>query len=279
MNGGRTTTSTAVELRCGQAEGDLLDQRDRLEMVEIHLPVAGDQRAGRIRHRSDPVEDGNARAASCPPGTPAMRRRRSRCGRTLRRRGRAPERPPPSHRRRRRSTPSRPRPPRRRPWCPPRTAPPRTRPSARSRTPSGRRPGPRRTRPPPPGRCPGPWCPAGIASAATTWVCASSDRSAATTMSVRQHDLAGGLGEQRPAGLDLVVLEQRVADLVALGLEEGEAHPAADQQPSRPWAAASRSPPACRSPCCRRAPPRRAASDSPVSCCSTPSSSRTRSPQ
>ena len=37
-----------------------------------------------------------------------------------------------------------------------------------------------------------------------------------------------------PAGVDLVRLQQRVADLVALRGEEREAHPAADQQPVDP---------------------------------------------
>ena len=48
-----------------------------------------------------------------------------------------------------------------------------------------------------------------------------------------QHDAdAGVLGalEVLPADLDLVLLEEALPDLVALGLEEGEDHPAADQQ-------------------------------------------------
>ena len=47
----------------------------------------------------------------------------------------------------------------------------------------------------------------------------------------RQHDLVAGLGEQPAAGVDLVGLQQRAADAVALGGEEREAHAAADQQP------------------------------------------------
>ena len=50
----------------------------------------------------------------------------------------------------------------------------------------------------------------------------------------RQHDLdALGLGllEVAADGVELVLLEQALADLVALGLEEGEDHAAADEQP------------------------------------------------
>ena len=46
----------------------------------------------------------------------------------------------------------------------------------------------------------------------------------------RQHDPAVRLVEQRGTGVDHLGLEQRLTDLVALGLEEGEAHAAADQQ-------------------------------------------------
>ena len=115
-NGGSTTTSTACELLLGQAERELLGQRDRLEVVEVHLPVAGDQRLAAARtaearsRDASPSSDsprGRRRpAASCPRGTPATRRRRSRCGRTRSRRGRARARPPPSRRRRRRTGPS-----------------------------------------------------------------------------------------------------------------------------------------------------------------------------
>ena len=50
----------------------------------------------------------------------------------------------------------------------------------------------------------------------------------------RQDDPALGTGEQVAAGVDHVGLEQRLADLVALGLEEREAHAAADEQPVDP---------------------------------------------
>ena len=49
-------------------------------------------------------------------------------------------------------------------------------------------------------------------------------------MSVGQVDRLGGSSSSAPAGVDLVGLEQRVADRVALGGEEGEAHAAADDQ-------------------------------------------------
>ena len=55
-----------------------------------------------------------------------------------------------------------------------------------------------------------------------------------TTMSVGSTiSHAGLLGplEVGPAGVELVLLEQALADLVALGREEGEDHAAADQQP------------------------------------------------
>src|SRR3954452_19230686 len=48
----------------------------------------------------------------------------------------------------------------------------------------------------------------------------------------RQHDLAGA--EKATARVDLVGLEQRVADVVALRREEGEAHAAADEQRGDP---------------------------------------------
>ena len=115
---------------------------------------------------------------------------------------------------------------------------PRRRPSGRSRRPSSRRRAPRRTARRTPGRCPGPSASAGIASAAGTtrgWGSASADGNAvATTTSVGQHDLDAalrGLGEVAPTGVELVLLEQALADLVALGLEEGEHHAAADEQP------------------------------------------------
>ena len=82
VNGGSTTTSTSVELLLGQAERELLHQRDGLEVVEVHLPVAGHQRPARCGRAMSVSSPGAAtgRAASCLPGTPATRRRRSRCG-------------------------------------------------------------------------------------------------------------------------------------------------------------------------------------------------------
>ena len=75
---------------------------------------------------------------------------------------------------------------------------------------------------------------AGMASAGTTEVGASAVNSGATTMSVGQQQLHPGLlgpAEVLPAHLDLVLLQQALAHLVALGLEEGEHHAAADEQP------------------------------------------------
>ena len=77
---------------------------------------------------------------------------------------------------------------------------------------------------------------AGISSAGTTRLAASRRRPelGGDHDVGRQHDLARrllGPLEVAPAGVDLVLLEQALADLVALGLEEGEHHAAADQQP------------------------------------------------
>ena len=50
----------------------------------------------------------------------------------------------------------------------------------------------------------------------------------------RQHELDAlgrGLLDVAANGVELVLLEQALADLVALGLEEGEDHAAADEQP------------------------------------------------
>ena len=73
-----------------QAEDQLLDQPDRLEVVVVHLPVAGDQRpaaddrgqlGGGLRHLR-PLPERRHPAGPCPRGTPATRRRRWRCART-----------------------------------------------------------------------------------------------------------------------------------------------------------------------------------------------------
>ena len=77
---------------------------------------------------------------------------------------------------------------------------------------------------------------AGISSAGTTRGSGSRSpdgNAVSTTMSVGSRictpDSCGPL-EVGPAGVELVLLEQALADLVALGLEEGEDHAAADQQ-------------------------------------------------
>ena len=75
---------------------------------------------------------------------------------------------------------------------------------------------------------------AGIASAATTVAGASASNSGATTMSVGQHDLLTPDARPRSRyaadGVQLVLLQQALADLVALRLQEREHHPAADEQ-------------------------------------------------
>ena len=76
-----------------------------------------------------------------------------------------------------------------------------------------------------------PFCPAGIWSTSTTWVCASAADVGGDDHVGRQADPVAVPPQQPPAGLHLVVLEQRVADLEAAGLQEREAHPAADEQP------------------------------------------------
>ena len=94
-----------------------------------------------------------------------------------------------------------------------------------------RRRRPRRT----PGRCRGRSGRPGIASAATTVRLARRRRTrGATTTSVGStisHARLLGRVEVAAAGVELVLLEQAAADLVALRLEEGEDHAAADQQP------------------------------------------------
>ena len=74
---------------------------------------------------------------------------------------------------------------------------------------------------------------AGIASTGTTVGWASSASAGATTTSVGQQDLDAGvlrLVEVAADRVELVGLEQALADLVALRRQEGEHHPAADQQ-------------------------------------------------
>ena len=72
----------------------------------------------------------------------------------------------------------------------------------------------------------------GIASAGDDVVVSASALNSGGADDVdRQHDPVAGLGEQPAAGVDLVGLEQRLPDAVALGGEEREAHAAADEQP------------------------------------------------
>ena len=91
-----------------------------------------------------------------------------------------------------------------------------------------------RTARPSPGRCPGPSSRPGSPSAAHDLRARRPPRtpSATTTStgSTISTPFSCGLREVALDGLDLVGLEQRVADLVALRGEEGEAHAAADEQ-------------------------------------------------
>ena len=68
-----------VEVLVRQREGDLLHQRDRLEVVEVHLPVAGDQRLAAHGDPSLRCSALRCRAAFCPQGIPATRRHLSKC--------------------------------------------------------------------------------------------------------------------------------------------------------------------------------------------------------
>ena len=92
-----------------------------------------------------------------------------------------------------------------------------------------RRRAPRRTRHRCPGRCRGPSSRPGSRRPGTVRVCASAENVVGDHDVGGQHDLAA-YSEQPPAGVDLVALQQRVADAVALRGEEREAHAAADQQ-------------------------------------------------
>ena len=107
-----------------------------------------------------------------------------------------------------------------------------------------------------------PFQPSGIAS--TPHVRAAS----ASAVIVRRDDDVGrdraiaGPCEQLAAVVDLVGLDERVADVCALRGEERERHRAADERACRTRRAARRSRRACRSPSRRRAPRRTAASAS-----------------
>ena len=236
----------ALRLLGVQAERQLLHEADRLEVVVVHLPVAGDQRPASVRELGrgggprhvSALPERRHPAAPCPRGTRATHRRRSRCARMTTRPARAgaprrPSRRPPT-------TDSPPDPE-------PAAATARATPSvpaangATSNTPIG--PFQNTVRAPSSaaakaatesGPMSRPLPPSGIASTGTIWVGASGAMSQATTTSVGSTILSPRLVEQPPAGVDLVLLQQRVADRMALGRQEGEAHPAADEQPVDP---------------------------------------------
>ena len=89
---------------------------------------------------------------------------------------------------------------------------------------------PRRTRPPSRGPMSRPSRSAGIASTGTASCSASAANCVAATTSTGSTILPAARSSRSPAGVDHLLLEQRPADLVALRLEEREAHAAADQQ-------------------------------------------------
>ena len=125
---------------------------------------------------------------------------------------------------------------RRRPWCRRRTARSRRRPSGRSRTPSWRRRARRRTPSPTRARCRGRAGRRGSRRRRTT----VARRRPSPTELRGDHDVGRQHAARRRTrrraaryswhGVDLVLLEQALADLVALGDQEREDHPAADQQ-------------------------------------------------
>ena len=220
----------------------------RLEVVEVHLPVAGDQRLAPVERRDRFGRRRVVRAlggrrnfgitpSTATPGSVLPSRYSSDAPPPVEMwpnafssrpsaRTAAAESPPPTT-----DSPSTAATASATPGCRPRTARPRTRPSGRSRTPSARPASAAANAATVSGRCRGPSARPGSRRPRTVSVSASSLISARHDDVGRQHDLVAVLGEEPLAVVDLVVLEQRVADLVALRLEEGEAHPAADEQP------------------------------------------------
>ena len=85
-----------------QAPGELLHERDRLQVVEVHLPVARDERGAPATARVTAIRGPPVRGAACPRGIRGWHRRRSRCVRTGRPGIRAGARRRRSRRRRRR---------------------------------------------------------------------------------------------------------------------------------------------------------------------------------
>ncbi len=120
------------------------------------------------------------------------------------------------------------RPPRRRRGCPRRTAPARTRPSGRSRRPCGPPASASVKRTTLSGPMSRPIRSAGMASAATTSCSASAEKAVAATTSTGSTTLPVA---RKPRQASSWSASSRLdPDAVALGREEREAHPAADQQ-------------------------------------------------
>ena len=210
-----------------------MHQGDGLEVVEVHLPVAGDQ-----RHPADALvgvsHDHASKAVipgSCLPSRyssdapPPVEMCEKVDSSSPRARTAAAESPPPTTLMPSTAATA---------WatcgCRWRTARARRRPSGRSRTPSWRRRAPRRTARPTRGRCRGPSGRRGSCRPARSGSAASAENSAEVTMSVGSTSVSRVVTQEGRAGLDLVLLEQRVADVVALRLQEREAHAAADEQ-------------------------------------------------
>ena len=88
-----------VEVFLWERERDLLHQRHRFERVEVHLPVAGDQRLATHGLLLLSGSTRRGRAASFLQGIPARPRHQWKCGRSHRRAARTGAPRPPSRRR------------------------------------------------------------------------------------------------------------------------------------------------------------------------------------
>ena len=220
----------------GQGEGELLDVGDGLEVVEVHLPVA--------RHQRGAVTHGVQSSSAARPGSvlpsrysrlapPPVEMWPNAFSSKPRMRTAAAESPPPTTVK----AVAVERAPGRRPWCPRRSRGARRRPSGRSRRRWRRRRASRRTARAVSGPMSRPSLSAGMASAATVIGVGRGlglqVRELARDQDVdREHELHAvllGALQVLLDGRDLVLLEQRDADLVALGLEEGVGHAAADE--------------------------------------------------
>ena len=235
VNGGSTATSTASKSSSVSEKASFCTRAiaSRWLRFIFQLPAISGVRA-MCAQSSKASRPGS----SCPRGTRGWRRPRSRCGRT--RVSSKPscataaaESPPPTTvrppQRSPRSAPGR------RRGCPRRRAPSRRRPSGRSRRRCARRRSSRRTA----CRSPGPMSspqPVGRDRVDARRLRGRRRRrtSVAATMSTGSTistPFVAACVEVAADRVDLVLLEQALADLVALSLEEGEDHAAADEEP------------------------------------------------